>query len=727
MESKNRDDFNDETKNLLGSNNNQEMTLNQKITGETLNAEVEDIFESNKDEEDLNKVEIILFNASLIGRILLTIYSFYSFIIVLGALLQYLVIIAGILFTLDSKVSCVFYSIFFCVFCFYFSNIIIVGIWDFVCFPYLNDYNFFHNTINIWRDILGIDIKVKNRIVRSIPSVFAIVFCVLFFFFLLIWNGSRPHDIFNLLMTILCLAHLIIYYFSFWILCCKYIITRFDRGFDSFDEHVEDKNIKDLTLLQYIELIRGKPPQLSFLAAHRYLLFLFYMKIVLSFISLSVFLAIGITNYKSLISSVFLPIWFFLFMPIFIVVSFPVYYKTDKGSVNIFEYSFFFFKRSFDKKRIEGATQELALILLRILIIIFLILVAIGFIGIFFLFKDETGKGKIWNPLPQNYDPNTDMEVVVPSPICNAKIHGIKIHQILALINEAYYWNNFDSVQTNLTTDDPNASDFSKWYTSLFFDTNKEKVIPKGDLIYNMLRYKNSNEESYSNSHSKVILFEINTENNETINVLSVKGTTTRGDIFVDAQLFLPAALLTVSKRLIPLFNDQSSYSSRIIEQAMNFPFHSLKEFTLIDKFITELDDATKDLQLSDKTIIIGHSLGGGLSKILAKLRHKNAVSLSGPGISMTSDSYDYPDTSKSFYSSFIDLIPDYDLVPRVEISGGATFRIMCKAGFFGCHSKERSLCTTLIMCRVPGYKEYCLRAGFSEKEIQKLVEYSDN
>ena len=71
---------------------------------------------------------------------------------------------------------------------------------------------------------------------------------------------------------------------------------------------------------------------------------------------------------------------------------------------------------------------------------------------------------------------------------------------------------------------------------------------------------------------------------------------------------------------------------------------------------------------------------------------------------------------------SSIDLVPDMDLVPRVEISGGTVYRIICKSGLFRCHSKDLSLCEVLIMCRNPNYEIYCKNiAKLSDKKIKEL------
>ena len=74
-----------------------------------------------------------------------------------------------------------------------------------------------------------------------------------------------------------------------------------------------------------------------------------------------------------------------------------------------------------------------------------------------------------------------------------------------------------------------------------------------------------------------------------------------------------------------------------------------------------------------------------------------------------------------------IDLVPDMDLVPRVETSGGTVYRIICKAGVLQCHGKTMSLCEVLIMCRNPNYKIYCEKlADLTKEEMEDIYDGSE-
>lgn len=161
-----------------------------------------------------------------------------------------------------------------------------------------------------------------------------------------------------------------------------------------------------------------------------------------------------------------------------------------------------------------------------------------------------------------------------------------------------------------------------------------------------------------------------------------------------------------------------------------SWPLRCFKELSLIDRYVDKLIQSFIDHydDYSDRSIIfVGHSLGGGLAKIMGKRFNKLAVSLSGPGISIFSKLWE-PTVkeeidskyNENFATSYIDIVPDMDLVPRVEVSGGTNYRIICDAGF-GCHSSSRSICMGSIMCN-EDVDYICEKAyKFSKSELEHM------
>ena len=215
--------------------------------------------------------------------------------------------------------------------------------------------------------------------------------------------------------------------------------------------------------------------------------------------------------------------------------------------------------------------------------------------------------------------------------------------------------------------------------------------------------------------------------NNSDFNVtfLSIKGTSNKKDIFIDFQLFVPSVFLNLLSSFSIFDQEKESLSFKIIEYSLSIPYRLFCQDLFVDNYINDLIKAYDDNDLSskDNVVIVGHSLGGGLSKILGKRRKKQVISLSGPGINAFHSLWSSEGNSENYDISIIDLVPDMDLVPRVEVSGGIIYRIVCREGPFNCHSKAVSLCETLIMCRNPYYDFYCHKmANFNNEQIKNIL-----
>jgi hypothetical protein len=160
------------------------------------------------------------------------------------------------------------------------------------------------------------------------------------------------------------------------------------------------------------------------------------------------------------------------------------------------------------------------------------------------------------------------------------------------------------------------------------------------------------------------------------------------------------------------------------MEYGLSIPYRLFSSYVVIDEYLRDLLTAYYSNKLERKldVVIVGHSLGGGLCKILGKLTNRQSISLSGPGVNAFHSLWNYKSSNENFEISSIDLVPDMDLVPRVEVSGGTIYRIICKEGPFDCHSKELSLCEVLIMCDHSNYEEYCREmAELNEDQIEVI------
>jgi len=320
----------------------------------------------------------------------------------------------------------------------------------------------------------------------------------------------------------------------------------------------------------------------------------------------------------------------------------------------------------------------------------------------FFFFKESNDLPiieKINNELqPKNQ--TIDMNSLLLPSICSSYIQNIPLYLYMPFINDAYYYN---------ISAHNSSFNFEK-YKRLFFDDSYSIEI-KGDLI-------NGYEDTV-----KMIQYNVRTPQNE-VTILSIKGTSNSKDVYMDFQLYFPSILLNILSTFSILGSQKQTYSFRFIEFSLSIPYRLFSSYSVVSDYLELLKNAYNNNTHSfyKNVIIVGHSLGGGLAKLLGRVLNKQAISLSGPGVNAFHSLWGYEGNSENFEISAIDLVPDMDLVPRVEVSGGTVYRIICKKGPFACHSKEISLCEVLTMCRNPNYVAYCQKLAYlTDIEIDDL------
>lgn len=335
-----------------------------------------------------------------------------------------------------------------------------------------------------------------------------------------------------------------------------------------------------------------------------------------------------------------------------------------------------------------------------------MIIVSIALVGIFYKMKDDDNKENFNNINPSGEVENIK-KLLLPN-ICLSSVHNMPLYLLLPFINDAYYYReDYDEVGPH-----PYSSLQRPNYRRLFYDDDYD-INVLGNLV---------NE---SDSVKMIAYNVINKAKDIELTILSIKGTTFNKDIYLDAQLFISSVLMTLLNTFT-LINQKSLWSFKIMEYSLSIPYRIFFKYLIIDEYLVKLEKAynNSEYKFYDNVVIVGHSLGGGLAKLFGRMIKKQGISLSGPGINAFNSLWNYKGEIENFEISSIDLVPDRDLVPRVEVSGGTIYRIICKFGAFDCHSKVNSLCEVLIMCNNPNYNEYCNKvAGFNTKEINEVAD----
>jgi lipase ATG15 len=288
--------------------------------------------------------------------------------------------------------------------------------------------------------------------------------------------------------------------------------------------------------------------------------------------------------------------------------------------------------------------------------------------------------------------------------MCHTSIYNLNFIQLVSLAQAAYITKNDDIIKAK-----------NIYYKNTIFK-DPDIIIKKMDFI----TQKNDN----------IVVLRIDfefTNSNRNLIVFSIRGSTSFRDWWLDLEMYSPSAIFTLIKS-IPFIVKDESLASSCLKFFLTFPLRMMEDITLIRSYSTKIYNLVDNIIDENKNntdfIFVGHSLGGGLSKYVATHYKMQSFSVSGPGI--TPLEYKHQTIfgyNKFFKSSFIDIIPDLDIVPRLEISGGIKYRVLCNKNTITCHSIDRTLCMMGIMCHQEQYtKKLCLSMpNIGENEYSQM------
>lgn len=140
-----------------------------------------------------------------------------------------------------------------------------------------------------------------------------------------------------------------------------------------------------------------------------------------------------------------------------------------------------------------------------------------------------------------------------------------------------------------------------------------------------------------------------------------------------------------------------------------------------IQKSFKKSIDKPLDIHLEpdEDVMIIGHSLGGGLAKIISLVTGIQAVALSGPGVRYIGHFY-RNSSVKNVRETIIDIIPGQDLIARVDASLGSQIHIPCRRGL-SCHNSKRNICQMSVMCNTfEKHADFC-NSFFDKDQIDEM------
>ena len=695
---------------------------------------------TTKTQKEKRIAKEVWFAVTILGRIVMTLYSFHGLFFIYNIIIQYIILVPGILYSEPSFGVRLFIGIIYILFAACASNVLVIPTYEFLLIPYLHYQNPFYHLQSFGRVINIIekeldkeDEEVENENENYIVvNIFLIVVEIFYFSSYLLALASittKFKDYVKIVILFIIYVYYIMIFLGYMILSV-YLIYKFVRyaitnnktfammaknvfNFDIFfgdNDKYKERNIGPLpkiNLLSYVfhplltKAYNIDENNKHILNKKNYQDFYIYFKncIRIALYIFSMILAIIIMD-LDIIYFINFFIFFFLLLSVSSVLNFPVCFRNQKT----FGY---FFSGKIKYKPEYKMRHPRMVSFVRLVCNVIITMVALLLFFSFFFFKESNDLdiidkvNKELQPKNQTIDINS---LLLPS-ICSSYVQNIPLYLYMPFINDAYYYN----MNNNLS-----SFNFEK-YRGLFFDDSYSIEI-KGNLV-------NGTKDTV-----KMLQYNVRTPQNE-VTILSIKGTSSNKDVYMDFQLYFPSILLNILSTFSILGSQKQTYSFRFIEFSLSIPYRLFSSYSVVSDYLKLLRDAYNENTHSfyKNVIIVGHSLGGGLAKLLGRVLNKQAISLSGPGVNAFHSLWGYEGNSENFEISAIDFVPDMDLVPRVEVSGGTVYRIICKKGPFACHSKEISLCEVLTMCRNPNYVAYCQKlANLTDIEIDDLKNSSE-
>jgi len=199
--------------------------------------------------------------------------------------------------------------------------------------------------------------------------------------------------------------------------------------------------------------------------------------------------------------------------------------------------------------------------------------------------------------------------------------------------------------------------------------------------------------------------------------IIAVRGTSSVVEVLEDLNFWMPVGFLQLASSFGPSF-----YSTRSILQTLTSGERtSYRKSAFFD--LVEYVGSVKNDTLGHTLYITGHSLGGGIAAAIGGIYDIPAVTFSAPGLKATSTILRPEPKADPLVRQIVNVVPDRDLVPKVDEQAGTVLRTVCPLGNPGnCHRLSVTMCELLASCGdgggrdIPrGYKrscDVCVEAG---------------
>lgn len=182
------------------------------------------------------------------------------------------------------------------------------------------------------------------------------------------------------------------------------------------------------------------------------------------------------------------------------------------------------------------------------------------------------------------------------------------------------------------------------------------------------------------------------------LSIISVRGTHLLVDWIQDLDIWKEIGLLQVASLVGPFVSFwPEEFTSSLIYWVSALEELLVRNRKDIQFYYEILDRYVKKNLQTRKIILTGHSLGGGISNIVGARNKLLSVTFSAPGLLFSRHKLKID--LAHLNSASVNVIPDNDLVAKIDKSAGLSQSVDCAEGFVSCHNIQRTIQQLIRSC----------------------------
>ncbi|KAJ3274950.1 hypothetical protein HDV01_001814 [Terramyces sp. JEL0728] len=178
--------------------------------------------------------------------------------------------------------------------------------------------------------------------------------------------------------------------------------------------------------------------------------------------------------------------------------------------------------------------------------------------------------------------------------------------------------------------------------------------------------------------------------------VVAVKGTDSVSDGLQDLYLYSSSALLAISSYFGTFLQLWPVRSIALVVNQISLIGRSgsyLSYWQMVGDQVNDLIEAKRAVAVT------GHSLGGAISGIIAAKYGIRGIAFSSPGLGYQSVNYGFQ--VEDLMANFLNIVPDHDIVPMIDVQYGFIQKIPC-------NSSQPISCHLLVSSTIPTLETMC-------------------